>query len=114
MTSASLAEWSNLAVYSSMLVLIAALIAFAVSFAARGQRGPGIFHMRRRSPFQGSYYDEPFQSMGARLCPGFSGLAGRLRRGQLWRRCRSHDPSPCSGACACAKPCAVSLAKSCS
>ena len=38
MTSASLAEWSNLAVYSSMLVLIAALIAFAVSFAARGQR----------------------------------------------------------------------------
>lgn len=38
MTAASLAEWSNLAVYSSMLVLIAALIAFAVSFAARGQR----------------------------------------------------------------------------
>ena len=38
MTSASLAEWSNLAVYSSMLVLIAALISFAVSFAARGQR----------------------------------------------------------------------------
>ncbi|MBM3687746.1 MAG: c-type cytochrome biogenesis protein CcsB [Actinobacteria bacterium] len=38
MTSASLAEWSNLAVYSSMLVLIAALICFAVSFAARGQR----------------------------------------------------------------------------
>jgi cytochrome c-type biogenesis protein CcsB len=38
MTSASLAEWSNLAVYSSMLILIAALIAFAVSFAARGQR----------------------------------------------------------------------------
>lgn len=38
MTAASLAEWSNLAVYSAMLVLIAALIAFAVSFAARGQR----------------------------------------------------------------------------
>jgi cytochrome c-type biogenesis protein CcsB len=38
MTSASLAEWSNLAVYSSMLVLVAALIAFAVSFAARGRR----------------------------------------------------------------------------
>ena len=38
MTAASLAEWSNLAVYSSMLVLIAALISFAVSFAARGQR----------------------------------------------------------------------------
>jgi ABC-type transport system involved in cytochrome c biogenesis permease subunit len=38
MTAASLAEWSNLAVYSSMLVLIAALIAFAISFAARGQR----------------------------------------------------------------------------
>jgi cytochrome c-type biogenesis protein CcsB len=38
MTSASLAEWSNLAVYSSMFVLIAALITFAVSFAARGQR----------------------------------------------------------------------------
>jgi len=38
MTSSSLAEWSNLAVYSSMLVLIAALISFAVSFAARGQR----------------------------------------------------------------------------
>ena len=38
MTAASLAEWSNLAVYSSMLVLIAALICFAVSFAARGQR----------------------------------------------------------------------------
>jgi cytochrome c-type biogenesis protein CcsB len=38
MTSASLAEWSNLAVYSCMLVLVAALIAFAVSFAARGQR----------------------------------------------------------------------------
>jgi len=38
MTSASLAEWSNLAVYSSMLVLAAALIAFAVSFAARGRR----------------------------------------------------------------------------
>jgi cytochrome c-type biogenesis protein CcsB len=38
MTSGSLAEWSNLAVYSSMLVLVAALIAFAVSFAVRGQR----------------------------------------------------------------------------
>jgi cytochrome c-type biogenesis protein CcsB len=38
MTAASLAEWSNLAVYSSMLVLIAALIAFAICFAARGQR----------------------------------------------------------------------------
>ena len=38
MTAASLAEWSNLAVYSSMLVLIAALITFAISFAARGQR----------------------------------------------------------------------------
>ncbi len=38
MTSASLAEWSNLAVYSSMLALIAALVAFAVSFAARGRR----------------------------------------------------------------------------
>ena len=38
MTAASLAEWSNLAVYSSMFVLIAALIAFAVSFASRGQR----------------------------------------------------------------------------
>ena len=38
MTSASLAEWSNLAVYSSMFLLIVALIAFAISFAARGQR----------------------------------------------------------------------------
>ena len=38
MTSASLAEWSNLTVYTSMLVLVGALIAFAVSFAARGQR----------------------------------------------------------------------------
>ena len=38
MTSASLAEWSNLAVYSTMLVLVGALVAFAVSFAARGRR----------------------------------------------------------------------------
>jgi cytochrome c-type biogenesis protein CcsB len=38
MTSASLAEWSNLAVYSSMLALIAALVAFAVSFSVRGRR----------------------------------------------------------------------------
>ena len=38
MTSASLAEWSNLAVYSCMLVLVGALVAFAVSFAARGRR----------------------------------------------------------------------------
>ena len=38
MTSASLAEWSNLAVYASMLILIGALVAFAISFAAKGQR----------------------------------------------------------------------------
>jgi cytochrome c-type biogenesis protein CcsB len=38
MTSASLAEWSNLAVYSAMFALVIALIAFATSFAARGQR----------------------------------------------------------------------------
>lgn len=38
MTSASLAEWSNLAVYSAMFLLIAALIAFAASLAARGKR----------------------------------------------------------------------------
>jgi cytochrome c-type biogenesis protein CcsB len=38
MTSASLAEWSNLAVYSAMFALVVALIAFAISFAARGKR----------------------------------------------------------------------------
>lgn len=38
MTATSLAEWSNLAVYSAMFVLTAAFIAFAVGFAARGQR----------------------------------------------------------------------------
>jgi len=34
----SLAEWSNVAVYSAMFALTAAFIAFAVGFAARGQR----------------------------------------------------------------------------
>jgi cytochrome c-type biogenesis protein CcsB len=38
MSDASLAEWSNLAIYAAMLVLAGALVAFAVSFAARGQR----------------------------------------------------------------------------
>lgn len=38
MTNASLAEWSNLAVYASMMILIGALVAFAISFAAKGQR----------------------------------------------------------------------------
>jgi len=37
-TATSLAEWSNLAVYTAMFVLTAAFIAFAVGFAARGQR----------------------------------------------------------------------------
>ena len=38
MSSATLAEWSNLAVYSAMFALIVALVAFAVSFSARGKR----------------------------------------------------------------------------
>ena len=56
MTAASLAEWSNLAVYSSMLVLIAALIAFAVSFAARGQRvmSPELVSVGAGAPAPGS------------------------------------------------------------
>ena len=64
MTSASLAEWSNLAVYSSMLVLVAALIAFAVSFAARGQRviAPELVTAGGGAPEQpdrGGYADTP-------------------------------------------------------
>lgn len=39
MTSATLAEWSNAAVYASMVVLTFAMIAFAVNFSARGVRG---------------------------------------------------------------------------
>ena len=38
MNATTLAEWSNLAVYSSMLVLVIAFIAFAIGFAARGTR----------------------------------------------------------------------------
>ena len=38
MNATTLAQWSNMAVYSAMCVLILALIAFAVSFAARGRR----------------------------------------------------------------------------
>ncbi len=39
MTSASLAEWSNAAVYASMVVLTLSMVAFAVNFSARGTRG---------------------------------------------------------------------------
>ena len=38
MNATTLAEWSNLAVYTAMLVLVIAFVAFAVSFAARGTR----------------------------------------------------------------------------
>ena len=38
MNATSLAEWSNIAVYTAMIVLTAAFVAFAVGFAARGQR----------------------------------------------------------------------------
>ena len=36
--STSLAQWSNIAVYSAMLTLVAALVAFAVAFSVRGRR----------------------------------------------------------------------------
>lgn len=64
MTSASLAEWSNLAVYSSMLVLIAALISFAVSFAARGQRvmSPERVPVGAGAPVSAQSPDNPPQS----------------------------------------------------
>lgn len=39
MNSATLAEWSNAAVYASMVTLTFSLIAFAINFSARGQRG---------------------------------------------------------------------------
>ncbi len=38
MSATTLAQWSNMAVYSAMFVLIMALVAFAASFAARGRR----------------------------------------------------------------------------
>ena len=38
MNATTLAEWSNLAVYTAMLVLVIAFVAFAVGFAARGTR----------------------------------------------------------------------------
>ena len=38
MSAASLAEWSNAAVYASMVVLTFSMIAFAASFSARGNR----------------------------------------------------------------------------
>jgi len=38
MTATTLAQWSNLAVYAAMFVLIVALVAFAAGFAARGRR----------------------------------------------------------------------------
>lgn len=38
MSATTLAQWSNMAVYSAMFVLIMALIAFAAGFAARGRR----------------------------------------------------------------------------
>ena len=38
MSATTLAQWSNMAVYAAMFILIMALVAFAVSFAARGRR----------------------------------------------------------------------------
>ena len=80
MTSASLAEWSNLAVYSSMLVLIAALIAFAVSFAARGQRvmSPELVSVGAGAPAPGS---APEQSAEP-LAPGRR--AGNIAMALTW------------------------------
>lgn len=80
MTAASLAEWSNLAVYSSMLVLIAALIAFAVSFAARGQRvmSPELVSVGAGAPAPGS---APEQSAEP-LAPGRR--AGNIAMALTW------------------------------
>ncbi|MEK9737852.1 MAG: hypothetical protein VW239_11070, partial [Candidatus Nanopelagicales bacterium] len=38
MSATTLAQWSNMAVYSAMFVLIMALMAFAAGFASRGRR----------------------------------------------------------------------------
>ena len=80
MTAASLAEWSNLAVYSSMLVLIAALIAFAVSFAARGQRvmSPELVSVGAGAPAPGA---APEQSAEP-LAPGRR--AGNIAMALTW------------------------------
>ncbi len=80
MTSASLAEWSNLAVYSSMLVLIAALISFAVSFAARGQRvmSPELVSVGAGAPGPVVAADAPADS----LAPGRR--AGNIAMALTW------------------------------
>lgn len=80
MTSASLAEWSNLAVYSSMLVLIAALISFAVSFAARGQRvmTPELVSVGAGAPAA----DEDAGPSGGPLAPGRR--AGNIAMAFTW------------------------------
>ena len=80
MTAASLAEWSNLAVYSSMLVLIAALIAFAVSFAARGQRvmSPELVSVGAGAPAPGSAPEQTAEP----LAPGRR--AGNIAMALTW------------------------------
>ncbi|MFM1965662.1 MAG: hypothetical protein RL134_1387 [Actinomycetota bacterium] len=83
MTAASLAEWSNLAVYSSMLVLIAALIAFAISFAARGQRviTPELVSVGAGAPAIGCDPDAPGSPAEA-LTPGRR--AGNVAMALTW------------------------------
>lgn len=80
MTAASLAEWSNLAVYSSMLVLIAALISFAVSFAARGQRvmAPELVSVGAGAPAQESAAERSAEP----LAPGRR--AGNIAMALTW------------------------------
>ena len=88
MTSASLAEWSNLAVYASMLILIGALVAFAISFAANGQlvltpsSSPSVGHRLKRESCRltdprccrvGGRATSPCHSRGSR--PGCSSSA---------------------------------------
>jgi cytochrome c-type biogenesis protein CcsB len=83
MTAASLAEWSNLAVYSSMLVLIGALIAFAISFAARGQRviTPELVSVGAGAPAGGSDPDTT-GSLTDALAPGRR--AGNVAMALTW------------------------------